>query len=297
MTDKPLTPLAPNVTPIIMHIEHTGGTTLQRIIERQYKAEETYLVYKPALNPTPVFMAKSEDERRRYKLVFGHLYYGIHRYVPGESRYLTILRHPVDRMISSYTYIARKETVPKHNLYKTNAITWAQHFDRRQDWMRQMNRIVGGDDTVLENWLRKTLPDNALEIALNHLENDFAMVGLQDRYDESLLMMRHVLNWTKPIVYVRQNVTTKRVTLSDLKADDRALIEKMAEFEMPLYEYAKKRFAAQIEAYPGDIERDLAQFRNDNARYTVTMGRINRIKAPFRTLKRTLKRVLKPSSA
>lgn len=295
MTDTPLTPLAPNVTPIIMHIEHTGGTTLQRIIERQYRPEETYLNYKPRLKPTPIFMAKSEAERRRYKLIFGHLYYGIHRYVPGESRYLTILRHPVDRMISSYTYNARKETVPKHHLYKNNTITWAQHFDRRQDWMRQIGRIVGGDDSILENWFRKTIPENALEIALEHLENDFAMVGLQDRYDESLLMMRYVLNWKKPIVYVRQNVTTKRVTLNDLAAEDRALIEKLAEVEMPLYEYAKKRFAAQIEAYPGDIERDLAQFRKDNASYAVTMQRINRIKAPARALKRAIRRMIKPA--
>jgi hypothetical protein len=120
---------------------------------------------------------------------------------------------------------------------------------------------------------------------------------LQDRYDESLLMMRHVLNWQKPVAYIRKNVTSRRIALADLPADDRALIERAAEIEMPLYEYAKKRFEAQVAAYPGDLGRDLAQLRDDNTRYSAAIQSAERFKAPLRALKQALKRVIKPSKS
>ena len=75
------------------------------------------------------------------------------------------------------------------------------------------------------------------------------------------------------------------------------MIERVAEIEMPLYEYAKKRFEAQVAAYPGDLQRDLAQLHEDNIRYSAGIERTERLKAPFRALKQTLKRVIKPSNA
>jgi len=294
MTDTPLAPLESGVTPIFMHIEHTGGSTLNQIIARQYAAHERYEVYHLGQGVVAKFMALPEAERRRFRLIYGHLFYGIHRHVPGKSRYLTVMRHPVDRIIASYTFLLRKTNNRRHDVYKTSGVSWADHLAERRDEIRQISRIVGGDDELLQKRRMQALPENALETAIAHLENDFAMVGLQDRYDESLLMMRHVLNWQKPVAYVRKNVTSRRITLADLPPDDRALIEKAAEIEMPLYEYAVRRFEAQVAAYPGDLERDLARLRDDNARYSTGIQRVERLKAPFRALKQAFSRAIKP---
>ena len=297
MTQSPLAPLEPGITPIFMHIEHTGGSTLNQIIERQYAPRERYAVYHLGQGVVAQFMTLPEAERRRFKLIYGHLFYGIHRHVPGKSRYLTVIRHPVDRIIASYTFLMRKTNTRQHDVYKSGGVSWQSHLAERRDEIRQISRIVGGDDELLQKRRMEALPENALETAIAHLENDFAMVGLQDRYDESLLMMRHVLNWQKPVAYIRKNVTSKRITLADLPADDRALIEKAAEIEMPLYEYAKKRFEAQVAAYPGDLDRDLAELREANARYGSGIETAERLKAPFRALKKAFRRLIKPSAS
>lgn len=289
-----LTSLTPGVTPIFMHIEHTGGSTLNQIIERQYAPHERYEIYHLGQGVVARFMALPEVERRRFKLIYGHLFYGIHRHVPGQTRYLTVIRHPVDRIIASYTFLMRKTNNRRHDVYKTSGVSWPDHLTERRDEIRQISRIVGGDDDLLQKRRMQELPDKALETAIAHLENDFAMVGLQDRYDESLLMMRYVLNWQKPVAYIRKNVTSKRIALADLPASDRALIEKAAEIEMPLYEYAKKRFEAQVAAYPGDLDRDLARLREDNARYRSGIESVERLKAPLRALKQAFRRVIKP---
>lgn len=297
MTDTPLAPLSSGVTPIFMHIEHTGGSTLNQVIARQYAPYERFEFYHLGQGVVTKFMALPEEERRRFKLIYGHLYYGIHRHVPGASRYLTVMRHPVDRIIASYTFLLRKSNNRRHDIYKTDGVSWQDHLAKRRDEIRQISRIVGGDDELLQKRRIQALPENALETAIAHLENDFAMIGLQDRYDESLLMMRHVLNWQKPVAYIRKNVTSKRITLADLPPEDRALIEKAAEIEMPLYEYAVKRFEAQVAAYPGDLERDLAQLRKDNGRYASGVESVERLKAPFRALKQAFGRVFKPQKS
>lgn len=297
MTDTPLAPLSSGVTPIFMHIEHTGGSTLNQVIARQYAPYERFEFYHLGQGVVTKFMALPEEERRRFKLIYGHLYYGIHRHVPGASRYLTVMRHPVDRIIASYTFLLRKSNNRRHDIYKTDGVSWQDHLAKRRDEIRQISRIVGGDDELLRKRRIQALPENALETAIAHLENDFAMIGLQDRYDESLLMMRHVLNWQKPVAYIRKNVTSKRITLADLPPEDRALIEKAAEIEMPLYEYAVKRFEAQVAAYPGDLERDLAQLRKDNERYASGVESVERLKAPFRALKQAFGRVFKPQKS
>lgn len=297
MTDTPLAPLSSGVTPIFMHIEHTGGSTLNQVIARQYAPYERFEFYHLGQGVVTKFMALPEEERRRFKLIYGHLYYGIHRHVPGASRYLTVMRHPVDRIIASYTFLLRKSNNRRHDIYKTDGVSWQDHLAKRRDEIRQISRIVGGDDELLRKRRIQALPENALETAIAHLENDFAMIGLQDRYDESLLMMRHVLNWQKPVAYIRKNVTSKRITLADLPPEDRALIEKAAEIEMPLYEYAVKRFEAQVAAYPGDLERDLAQLRKDNGRYASGVESVERLKAPFRALKQAFGRVFKPQKS
>lgn len=297
MTDTPLAPLSSGVTPIFMHIEHTGGSTLNQVIARQYAPYERFEFYHLGQGVVTKFMALPEEERRRFKLIYGHLYYGIHRHVPGASRYLTVMRHPVDRIIASYTFLLRKSNNRRHDIYKTDGVSWQDHLAKRRDEIRQISRIVGGDDELLRKRRIQALPENALETAIAHLENDFAMIGLQDRYDESLLMMRHVLNWQKPVAYIRKNVTSKRITLADLPPEDRVLIEKAAEIEMPLYEYAVKRFEAQVAAYPGDLERDLAQLRKDNGRYASGVESVERLKAPFRALKQAFGRVFKPQKS
>lgn len=294
MTVSTLTPIAPGTVPIIVHIEHTGGTTMLDIISRQYRARELYQVYKwRKEKPTTRFMQMPEAERARYKAIVGHLYYGFHRHVPHPTCYVTLLRDPVSRILSSYTYALRHKNFRRHERYVAGLVSWEEHLTNHPAGTRQITRIAGGDDTVIQVRRNPDVPPDILETAIANLEADFSFVGLQERYDESLLMMRHVLNWQQPIHYVRQNTAKKRLTLNDLSAHDRALVEKAAELETPLYEYAKKRFEAQIAAYLGDIERDLAQLRADNERYAASQARVARIKAPLRAVRRAIRRVVK----
>jgi hypothetical protein len=276
----------------MIHMEHTGGTTLREVLRRQY-GERLYVLFIDDHDAMRQFMAMDEAGRARYAAFTGHFMYGLHRWVSRPSTYMTWLRDPVERILSGYYYFFHKPLKRRHQAYVSGKVTWERHLRRTWVYSAQVGRIVGGDDAMLTQFQMKTLPENATETALANLQRDFSLVGLTERYDEMLLLMAQQLGWTKPPYYVRQNVGQNRPRFADLPADDRALIEAAAEVEAPLYEYARRRFERDVARYQGDIERDLTAFRQANADYSARalahQARVNRLKAPFRHAKRWLR--------
>ncbi|WP_051428308.1 sulfotransferase family 2 domain-containing protein [Bacillus sp. J33] len=83
---------------IFMHIPKTGGTTLSRIIDMQYKPNEIYRTYKN------VVKAQGKMTDNNIRCIQGHDYFGIHKQINKPFKYVTLLRDPVERVISNYYY-------------------------------------------------------------------------------------------------------------------------------------------------------------------------------------------------
>ena len=95
-----------------------------------------------------------------------------------------------------------------------------------------------------------------MEIAKKNIEQHFSVVGLMERFDESLMLLKQHLGWKIPF-YQPQNVNKKR---PQEEADREVIkvIERTNELDLLLYEYVKERFEQQVEA--GDIRKEAARF-------------------------------------
>jgi len=60
--------------------------------------------------------------------------------------------------------------------------------------------------------------DKLLETAVSHLKNYFAVIGITEKFDKSLLLMKKKLGWSYP-VYRKQNVSRTRKKMSELLSD------------------------------------------------------------------------------
>lgn len=87
-------------TILFLHIPKTGGTSLIQIMEWQYG--------QISKSPDADFLDLSEWQRFSGRFdkqaAAGHIPYGTHE-IFRDCRYITILRHPVDRIVSLYHYI------------------------------------------------------------------------------------------------------------------------------------------------------------------------------------------------
>ncbi len=98
---------------IFLHIPKAAGSTMQEIVVRHYKGGKGYR-FTGAPERFRAFAAMPEAERASYDVMTGHVPFGVHRHVPGPSVYMTMLRDPVERIVSHYYFVLSK---PDHYLH------------------------------------------------------------------------------------------------------------------------------------------------------------------------------------
>ncbi len=258
-------------TLLFLHIPKAGGITLNSILEHQFRRDRIYHV--PAQNPplgVAQFAALSEAQRSHYRLVTGHVLYGLHRYIPRPATYLTFLRDPVERVISQF-YFARSN--PEHYLY---AHTNEPGMDLMGYATRQVSREISNQQVSMLAGVpvsrQERPPDrNMLEAAKEHLSSHFSVVGLMEEFDTGLLLMQRAFGWKIP-PYLRENVTRGKPSTRQVDARARELLAELNALDIELYAFAKQLFDAQCAAYGSSLKRDLARYQAYNARYQRIVG-------------------------
>ena len=87
---------------VFLHIPKTGGITLYHVLNRQFDRSQVFTIR--GLIDRREFEELSEISRERLQLVRGHMEFGIHSWLTEPVSYFTILREPVNRVISHYYF-------------------------------------------------------------------------------------------------------------------------------------------------------------------------------------------------
>jgi hypothetical protein len=192
-----------------------------------------------------------------------HMMFGLHEYVPRSSTYITLLRNPVSRIISGYKNALFTEGHRFHEAVVSERMDLEAYVKSglalEMD-NSQMRAIVA--DAVTP-YGACTL--EMLEKAKRNIDEHFSVVGVAERFDETLVLLQDVFAWSK-LHYVVANVSPHRIPRSSIPPGTIALIEEQNRFDIELYEYAARKLEAQIAARP-EFERELDRFRAGNARY------------------------------
>jgi len=240
---------------IFLHIAKTGGTTLNTTLRWVYSPTVCRRI--PAGRPDEAYQwleRKEHQPNLDYELLMGHAQFGIHEYVDEKPQYFTMLRHPVRRVVSLYYYI--KSGWPDSR-YASMGLEAFLESDHRAAQSNDQVRIISGIDPDVN-------PSEALQQAKSNLRNEVVVFGLTEHFDESLLLFRRKLEWTRPPVYVSSNVNRKRPTVEELPSATVDAVRKENELDLELYRFANKQFQSTLEEDYPEIERDLERFDRMN---------------------------------
>ncbi|MFZ0546358.1 MAG: sulfotransferase family 2 domain-containing protein [Candidatus Promineifilaceae bacterium] len=248
-------------TVIFLHIPNTAGTTLEQIIFRHYRFDQIYTTGALAQQGVKDFQNMSEEERGKYRLVKGHMSFGIHDYIPGPWAYFTFFREPIERTISYFYFILRAS---KHPIYD---IVHEKKIDLKQCLEAGLDPMLFNCHTRLLAGVWAELPPG--QCTREHLEKAkanlhyFKVIGLTEQFDASLLLLGKAFGWSH-FSYTRQNVTAGRPSQRDLSPETLAAVHKANQFDKELYDYAKTLFAEQIRQQGPEFAKALNRLRFNN---------------------------------
>jgi len=220
---------------IFLHVPKTAGTTLNRLIEWEYPLFEIYSVdpvfFRWSVSHLWQLPARRLEKTRIFK---GHMLFGLHKILPQPATYITVLREPVDRVISAFYFMRSYVLHPFY--WKLRRENWTlEDFVRRSPRENVQSKIVAGADYY------SPCTDEIVEQAKENLFRYFSLVGLSERFEESLALMKLRFGW-KLERYSSFNVTRARPKKRDLPQSTLDLIVEKNSFDIALYEYATRLF-------------------------------------------------------
>jgi Sulfotransferase family/Putative polyhydroxyalkanoic acid system protein (PHA_gran_rgn) len=238
-------PEAPVV--LFLHIPKAGGSTLGEYVYNQccapnvsnedpLSAGVAYLDYgflKPPELIVPDYVVKLLS-RRDLRAVIGHFWFGLHEHVARLCRYITLLRDPVERVVSLYYYAKLEETMSLEE--------FAREPPFREVDNDQTRRIAGVNPPVGE------CTQATLDLARENLRSHFDVVGTTERMDETLAQLNLKLGWNREVVSYPRNVNAERPKSSSLTPEAVEAIRARNELDYELWRYASELLDAVISA-------------------------------------------------
>lgn len=263
---------------IFLHIPKAAGSTLHPVLERHTSKRAYRTISLP--EQLEAFKQLPEAERRRIRLLKGHMPFGMHEYLNGRSRYVTLLRHPAERVVSHYYYVKRR---PGHYLHHHIAAGMSLAEFASAGLSGEMDngqvRLLSGHDQDIPCG---QCTRDLLDTAKSNIEQHFAVAGLTERFDESLVLMAIELGWNWTPYYLNRNVTKDKPVARQIDPVALQAIEQANPLDFELYEWASRRFQTQLARRQPEVDTRIAQ-----------LNRANTLYRPWGSLADSLKRSLK----
>jgi hypothetical protein len=226
---------------VFIHIPITGGMTLYSMIRDIYKPSELHKI-NPAMESIDKYKHLSQDRKDKLKVIYGHMDYRIQELLPPYSRYVTLMRNPVERVISLYHYVRRTANDPLRELAMRSSLDdWVARCNLLEMDNGQTRRLSGSRDSLGFGECSAEM----LERARHNVQQNFALVGITERFDETYGQMSKLFDW--PIRhYQPRNVAQQRSGIKETSVRTIRLIEKFNALDMELYEHAARLFADRL---------------------------------------------------
>lgn len=220
--------------------------------------------------------ALAPSQRRQVRFFAAHSGFGLRDRLPESMRsdaaYITVLREPVARMISTFHHLRSEGRLPADAPLR-NYLDLRKHFGLFK-FDNCQTRYLAGENGVAIDVPPGECTRDMLELAKRRLEKDLFWLGVTERFDESVLLLADLIGWRRPR-YVRARVTSASDRAPAV--DDQAMLEmrELNALDIELHAHAMQLLDARIRAQGESFAARVERFGRDNARHARIRGPIS----------------------
>ncbi|HEV2591652.1 MAG TPA: hypothetical protein VGU02_07140 [Gaiellaceae bacterium] len=219
-----------------VHIQRTGGTTLENLLVRHFGRAHRKISWKNGWDDV-IAQVRDAGGDPATRSIRGHFPFSLRRLLPQDTRFATFFRDPVRRIVSHYDLFQQHPNVA--GIYGLPAVPQGVSLEE----------AVGSGEYFLDNVMTRMLSDapspfeeptrEHLAQAIRNLET-FDVVGLTERYEESLVLFQRTFDL--PFVMQPRANATQRSGAAEIPASTIELIRDRNLLDLELYAAALARF-------------------------------------------------------
>ncbi|XP_076822470.1 galactose-3-O-sulfotransferase 2-like isoform X2 [Clavelina lepadiformis] len=262
---------------VFLKTHKTGSSTMSNIMLR-FADNHNLTVALPLkdhweLGGYPAYIDKRliDPPLPKYNIIGHHFRFNIENLrgiMPDNTRYITIIRAPMDNVESVFGFFqdqspfddwlseidANTTALRLHTFYDNPT----KFYSKNTDWFfRAKNHMFFdiGNDVSNDD-------DAYIDAKIQEMANTFTLVLLTDFFDESLIMMKHLLCWDwDDIIYIKFKMRIEEAK-TEVDPELGRKIVKWNKADTKLYDYFNKTFWKLVEDYGNNrMESDLETFR------------------------------------
>lgn len=270
--------LIPPPVLIFFHIAKTGGVTMDTICERcfpdqhfnaHFPIPDTALLVRFTARIAKNFHQLPIERQRAVRCMFGgSVAMDVDTIFDRPSKFFTILRHPVDRVISNFFYIRITSRMPCYPFIKD--LTLEQYLDSGigLDHDNHQVRMLSGCPELDAPWnlegRRISTPPverRHLEMAKRNIEERFIAAAPLEEFAALVWFLKRLYGWPFYWVLFRiHNENPNRPKLAAVSEATRKRLETFNKYDIELYDWVKARFAKQIQSMEPRFSREVRRF-------------------------------------
>jgi hypothetical protein len=223
-----------------VHVPKTAGTSLNEILRRNYAPDDVLQI---AIHEMGKLLALTPEDRRKVKVLMGHLQFGVARHLPQNSVYVAVLRDPGPRIFSFYRFILRSGSHPLHAEFASSGLGFGGFLRRALDDAAIRLEIDNGQTRRMAGQM--LIPDvdyrAMFATAMRNIAVPEMIIGTAERFEALLYTL-----WSRGLIADAENcfenvgdkVEVYAEAVAALDAEERGLMESYCYWDRLLHQAA-----------------------------------------------------------
>ena len=244
--------------PILFHhIPKTAGATFREILGNIYREEERMAIYDEGFADVWAYQNLSEEQRNTIRLYYGHQLNPVFGGLPPGYRHITFVREPLAHVVSQYRYVRRNPDYAFYSEVRQRSFLDYLILDSGYEMQARLlafNKNLWDEPRSLR---RRQMIFGRMSANVHR----FSVIGVTERFDESLVLMKRLLGWKELPVYRPTNVAPAGE--DEVYLSPKALVPTQRHLTISriLYRWANERLDSQIASEGPSFQQELDDYR------------------------------------